>query len=241
MKKRPYLVLVLTAVLTVVCQCSMTNREVKLAGHACTFTGTYDTDTSNYDGTFTCKNGDGSNLTCPYTGQPVTNSKIYLHNESSAKISDEQFWERLGCSPIGEAGPTATPLPAATATATPFAAPAAASTPLLSGEVSACSLKDGFINFKLVDDDPSFKGSDVYLTINETQVNCTLAGNNNSLLSCALPPGVTFPAQIHAAIGDASTDDFTYDGGGCITQTGPAQGGEGGVPTSCGVGDCPPP
>lgn len=59
MKKRPYLVLVLTAVLTVVCQCSMTNREVKLAGHACTFTGTYDTDTSNYDGTFTCKNGDG--------------------------------------------------------------------------------------------------------------------------------------------------------------------------------------
>lgn len=238
MKKRPYLVLVLTAILTVVCQCSMTNREVKLAGHACTFTGTFNTDNSDYDGTFTCADPDGSNLICPGTGKPAPYKTIVTRNDGFQVIHEDHFWDALGCN--STATPTPTPLPTATATATPFAAPAAASAPLLTGEVTACSLKDGFINFKLVEDDASFKGSDVYLTINDAPVQCTLAGNNNSLLSCPLPVGVTFPAQIHAAIGDSSTDDFTYDGGGCVAQTGPSQGGEGGVPTSCGVGDCPP-
>lgn len=238
MKKRPYLVLVLTAILTVVCQCSMTDREVKIAGHPCRFTGSFNTDNSDYDGNFTCTNPDGSNLTCPNTGKPAPYRTIITRDGGFQVVHDDHFWDALGCNGKSTPTPTATPLPTSTTTATPFAAPAAASAPLLTGEVSACSLKDGFINFTLVDDDASFKGSDVYLTINGAQVNCTLAGNNNSLLSCPLPVGVTFPAQIHAAIGDTSTDDFTYDGAGCITQTGPADGGTG--PTAPCLGDvCP--
>ena len=54
-----------------------------------------------------------------------------------------------------------------------------------------------------------------------------IAGSDRDLLSCPLPPGVIFPAQIQVAVGDASTDDFEYNGEGCTTPGGSSGGGEG--------------
>jgi hypothetical protein len=246
MKKYRYsrLIFLFTALITVMCQCQMTNRDQKIAGHDCKFTGSYDTDTSLHDGTFDCKNPDGSMLTCPYTGQPVTNSKISLHNESSGRMSDEQFWARLGCSPASASSstpiPTATAQPTATSTLVPTATLVTA---LLSGDVSACDLTSGFINFRLATISPLVNESDIALTINGSQVSCSFAGSDNSLLSCPLPTGVTFPAQIDVKVANASTDNFSYDGASCVRSAPTKEDSGGGnnatdvAPTACTGGD----
>lgn len=252
---KPYsrLILVL-ALLLVGCKSQLTNDPFSWEKHSCVFTGEYDSGSSflsiwvtnppEYNGTFRCTNPDGSKVTCP-NGQPAAKAEFSAKLQLPRDFTATNFWSLIGCnaSSAPTPTPTRTALPTATTTATP--PPAAASAPLLTGQVSACSLKDGFINFGLIDKDSSYSGGDVYLTINGVQVTCTRAGNNNSLLSCPLPVGVTFPAQIHAAIGDASTDDFTYDGAGCVTQTGPTTGDGstgGAVPPEPCLGDiCPPP
>ncbi len=248
MKKRfTPLVFIFTAIITVMCQCQMTNRDVKLAGHDCKYTGSYDTDTSRYDGTFDCKNPDGSMLTCPYTGAAVTNSKVFLRDQTSV-MTDAQFWAYLGCVSPSQATPTSTPTPVPTSTAT--AAPAAAESnqgvaaPLVTGDVSACNVNDGFINFKLVEGVPPFNSNEVVVVMNGTQVNCTVPSNNTSVLSCGLPAGVTFPLQVSVARGDSVANQFSYNGDACLYVAPPKDAPDDDplstdvAPTAC-TGDCP--
>jgi hypothetical protein len=109
---------------------------------------------------------------------------------------------------------------------------------MLTGEITACNLKDGYINLKLAD--RSINGV-IWIAINGKTTTCTVAGTDKDLLSCALPPGITFPITISAAEDFVPTDFFGYDGSGCVVQTGPSGGGSGGeVATPCdGLGDCP--
>jgi hypothetical protein len=238
MKIYSRLILVL-ALLLVGCVTQLKNKAFDWAGHSCVFTGEYDTPgffstasyPPEYNGTFRCTNPDGSHLTCPNTNQPAPKAEFQARVTFPRDITEKNFWASMGCGasiPQATSTPTASPAPAATATFTPM--PTATPAALLSGEVSACSTKDGFINFKLAVISPLVNESDVVLTINGAQVSCTFAGSDNSLLSCPLPAGVAFPAQIHVNIGTAPVNDFTYDGGGCVTQTG-SGGGEGAVPT----------
>jgi hypothetical protein len=229
--------ILLLALLLVGCKTQLTNDPFNWGSHSCVFTGTLDApgilDTVSYpheyNGTFRCTNPDGSNLTCP-NGQPAGRAEFTAKLQKPRDFTEKNFWDLLDCSPAAAATSTPTPAPAPTATFTPMPTPTPSA--LLSGEVSACSTKDGFINFKLATVSPLVNESDVILTINGAQVSCTFAGSDNSLLSCPLPAGVVFPAQIQVSIGTAPVNDFTYDGGGCVTQTGSGGGGgEGAVPT----------
>jgi hypothetical protein len=229
MKIYSRLILVLALVL-VGCVTNVKNKAVNWAGHSCVFTGQYDSGWSffstatypaTYNGTFRCTNPDGSNLTCPNTNQPATKAEFSV-NLPVRQLTEENFWHSLGCgAPQTASTPTASPVPSATSTPMPTATPAA----LLSGEVSACSTKDGFINFKLATISPLVNENDIALTINGTQVRCSFAGSDNSLLSCPLPAGVAFPAQIQVAQGNTTVNNFSYDGAGC-SNAGPSGSGD---------------
>ncbi len=233
--------LMLAALFTVVCTCNVGMFgpvPYKLVDHQCRYSGdVYSDSSTKFDGTFTCRNPDGTLLTCPYTGQQVASADIRVRPYDPPILTDEQFWARFGCVDTGESAPTATVVPTATATST--AIPTLAATPLLSGDVTACDRKAGFINFELAAISPLVSESDVVLTINGRQVPCQFAGNDNSLLSCPLPADVTFPAQIHVAVAGSNTDDFSYDGSGCAVPGGPSGGGggEGNPPTANPGGD----
>jgi hypothetical protein len=111
--------------------------------------------------------------------------------------------------------PTATSIP--TQTATTAAQPTLqAIAPLLTGDVTACSLNAGFINFTLAAGAPDLTGDQVTVAINGTQVRCTLPLSNQTVLSCALPDGVTFPAQVSVAQGGQTADQFSYSGAACF-------------------------
>jgi hypothetical protein len=106
------------------------------------------------------------------------------------------------------------------ATSTPIPEPQAAtgytSAPMLSQTVRACDVSDGFINFELLEPRPELVGLNAVVTFNGVAVDCTVLAEDHRLLSCPLPPeAVTFPVEITAAIGDAMTDQFTYDGAEC--------------------------
>lgn len=245
MKIYSRLILVL-ALFLVGCVTNVKNKAFNWAGQSCVFTGEYDSGWSffstatypaTYNGTFRCTNPDGSNLTCPNTDQPAERVEFDARVTIPRDITEKNFWSLMGCgasTPQATSTPTASPAP--TQTSMPTATPAA----LLNGEVSACNKKDGFINFKLATISPLVNESDIFLTINGTQVSCKFAGNDNSLLSCPLPAGVTFPAQIHVAQGSTTVNDFSYDGAGCVTQnTSPSGGGgaAGAEPTANPGGD----
>jgi hypothetical protein len=226
MKIYSRLILVLALVL-VGCVTQLKDKAINWAGHSCTFTGEYDTpsllSTTSYpplyNGTFRCTNPDGSNLTCPNTNQPAGRSEFKARVTYPREFTEKNFWGLMGCDASqATPTPTASPVPSTTSTPMPTATPAA----LLSGEVSACSTKDGFINFKLATISPLVNENDIALTINGTQVRCSFAGNDNSLLSCPLPAWVAFPAQIQVAQGSTTVNNFSYDGAGCSNAAGPS-------------------
>lgn len=228
MKKYSRLILIL-ALLLVGCKSQKENDPFSWGKYSCTFTGEYDSGSGflswttyppTYNGTFRCTNADGSNLTCPDGSPPAKRNEFSAKLEFPRDFSDENFWKLMGCGAAPAVTSTPTPSPVPTATSTPM--PTATLPPLLSGEVSACNKKDGFINFKLATISPLVNESDILLTINGTQVSCTFAGSDNSLLSCPLPAGSTFPAQIHVSQGNVTVNDFTYDGGGCVVPAGPS-------------------
>jgi hypothetical protein len=117
-----------------------------------------------------------------------------------------------------------TPVPATAAavplgavpTEEPQAATGYTSAPMLSGKVRACDVSDGLINFELLEPRPELVGFNAVVTLNGVAVDCTVLSYDDRLLSCPLPPtAVTFPVEVTAAIGDAMTDQFTYDGAEC--------------------------
>jgi hypothetical protein len=232
--------MLLLALLLVGCKTQLTNDPFNWGSHSCIFTGTLDApgilDTvsypDEYNGTFRCTNPDGSNLTCP-NGQPAGRAEFTAKLQKPRDFTEKNFWHLLDCSPAAAVTSTLTPAAAPTATSTPMPTPTPAA--LLSGEVSACSTKDGFINFKLAAISPLVNESDIVLTINGAQVPCSFAGSDNSLLSCPLPAGVAFPVQIHVTQGNTAVNDFSYDGGGCVAASGPSGGGP--VPTPNPGGD----
>ncbi len=116
------------------------------------------------------------------------------------------------------AGPTVTPTLTATATATfePQAEAAYTSAPMLTQKVTACSRAEGFINFELNTARPELVGVNALVVINGEQVDCSVPSNNTRVLSCPLPAGLEFPAEISVALGDAVSDRFTYSGDDCF-------------------------
>lgn len=153
-----------------------------------------------------------------------------LYNASKEEV-DAQFCQ-------GVAQPTATqPVPTDLATDAPTdppteAATAAASTepvlpspttgiivptlpPLLGGDVTMCDVAGSLINFRMIEPVTELEGKDLEVEIADLATTCFVNAVNTSLLTCTIPPGVTFPARVFVSLDGATVNDFIYDGQGC--------------------------
>lgn len=173
-------------------------------------------------------------LTCPDNSQ--VKFDLYSQLPFSMPVEEKTAFLSQYCS--AEAMVAAEPSPTATAvpTDTPTPAPEGAQEqpiivqppnllilqPLLSGVVTACYTTEGFINFTLFQPLLDIKGKDVALSINGTQVNCSIPANNPSLYSCSLPPGTKFPAKIIVTVDGNEVNNFSFDGATC-TKTEPSK------------------
>jgi len=221
-KKYPRLVLLLTAIVTVMCRCSLPNytditvKQTQGEPARCFYEDYWWENGALFGYETTC------NINCP-------NGKIKQVTFPGPSIPELIITEDYCTTPAtAQPSPTATSTPAATVTAP------AASAPLLTGDVTACSVKDGYLNFKMVD--RSVQGS-IHVEINGKTVTCSVVGTNGRVLSCALPAGVTFPIMIMAAEDLVATDSFSYDGQGCGVEA-PKQDSDSGGGGTC-VGDPP--
>ena len=119
---------------------------------------------------------------------------------------------------------TATLQASATATATISISPTSGSSgsPLLTGQVTMCDTGSNLISFRIATPAPDLTGKTLTVVIaGQESSSCTVNATNTSLLTCALPPSVTFPAQVVVSLDGAVVNDFTYEGIGCTQITTP--------------------
>lgn len=123
--------------------------------------------------------------------------------------------------------PSATPAASPTLSASPTVQPTSTAgipltaSSLLSGAVTMCDTGIDLISFRLVQPPPDLTGKTLTVQIAEQESICYVNHVNPSLLTCTIPPGVTFPTRVVASLDGAVTNDFTYDGLGCAQLTTP--------------------
>ena len=113
-----------------------------------------------------------------------------------------------------------TPTPVASATATVTVSPTSAP-PLLTGQVTMCDTSGNLISFRLVKPPPDLTGRMLTVEIAGQENSCEINPVNPSLITCTLPPELTFPAQVVVNLDGAVVNDFTLDGIGCDEITTP--------------------
>jgi len=123
--------------------------------------------------------------------------------------------------PAASANLTSTVSPTAEASATPEISPTPEA-PLLSGDVTMCDTGINLISFRIVGPPPDLTGKTLEVQIAELESTCAVNPTNPSLLTCTIPPGVTFPARVVASLDGVIVNDFTYDGLGCAQLSTPA-------------------
>lgn len=113
--------------------------------------------------------------------------------------------------------------------------------PFLTGKVTACDYKIGFINFERADDDQEYSQERVQVALNQQTVDCGVPNNNLGILSCDLPRSIRFPLNVQVQVENVQVDDFNFDGqfcgykesnsaGGSDSGEGDQSSGGGGVP-----------
>ena len=165
------------------------------------------------DCTYTCSDG-----TVRESNVSGTISSLYA---SSKEELDAQFCGIVAsATPSETASPTPTGSPTQTAPATATAT-LATQVPLLSGTVSMCDLGGKLINFKIADSAPDFTEKNLEVRISERESSCYVNPTNLSLLTCTIPVGVSFPADIVVRLDGAVVNEFVYTGLGCALLTTP--------------------
>jgi hypothetical protein len=96
-----------------------------------------------------------------------------------------------------------------------------AQTPLLTGDVPMCDIGGNLMNLRIVQPTPDLTGKTLTVQIADVESTCTVNPVNTSLLSCTIPPGLTFPASIVVTLDGAIVNDFIFDGLGCAKLTTP--------------------
>ena len=93
--------------------------------------------------------------------------------------------------------------------------------PLLTGRVTMCDTGINLISFRIIEPPPDLTGKTLTVQIADQDNSCSINPTNPSLMTCTLPPGVTFPAQVVASVDGVVVNDFVYDGLGCTQITTP--------------------
>lgn len=117
------------------------------------------------------------------------------------------------------AEPTSTDSPTEEATEPALASPTfeiiVSEQPLLRGDVTMCNKGTRLINFRMIAPAQDLAPEDLEVEIDEQLTSCSVNPNNTSILSCTLPPDITFPARVLVRLRGTVVNDFTYDGVGC--------------------------
>lgn len=136
----------------------------------------------------------------------------------------------LAASPTPAASPTfaesPTPL-AATGTSSTAQLPATSDGTagvqgsLLTGRVTMCDTGGNIISFRIIQPPPDLTGKIITAQIGGQDSACYVNETNPSLMTCALPPGMVFPAPIVVSVDGTVASEFTYNGLGCTEITTP--------------------
>jgi hypothetical protein len=121
-------------------------------------------------------------------------------------------------SPTLAASPIASPTAQIAATA---ASTSAAQGSLLTGRVTMCDTGGNLISFRITLPPPDLTGRTLTAQIGGQESACYVNATNPSLMTCALPSEMTFPAPIVVSVDGTVASEFTYDGLGCAEITTP--------------------
>ena len=184
-----------------------------------------------YSNAFEGTRGFECTYTCP-NGETVGPRDFETDPSFSATKGD---LDRLFC---GVAAPTSTRAPTLAAssptladtrtieasattalTATPAISPTGS--PLFTGRVTMCDTGGNLISFRLVDSPPDLICATMTVEIAGQESSCSINPVNTSLLTCTLPPDLTFPANVLVRLDEVVVNDFTLDGIGCDEITTP--------------------
>lgn len=214
--KRPQLVLVLSALVTVFCRCSSTpGTPVTLAlvdGNSIDCLQFFEAEPNfsnlsnsiyTYDCSIPCPDGSMASINAM---RLPNNTRIYVEGELvELDLITLQAQYCLAATPT----PTPTPL------AEDPAAPVQVAAPLLTEKITACDYKAGFVNFELADPSRDYTTMQVQVSLNDTQTECNIPNSNKDILSCNLPASIRFPVSIQAQVDDVQVNDFIFEGSYC--------------------------
>jgi hypothetical protein len=68
---------------------------------------------------------------------------------------------------------------------------------------------------------PNLTGKTLSVVIADQESTCQVNPTNTSLMTCTIPPAVTFPAQVVVSLDGAVVNDFIHEGIGCTQITTP--------------------
>ncbi len=242
--KRPQLILVLSAFVTVFCRCSLTpGTPVTLSladGNSIECLEFFEND-PNWSNLYNSSYTYDCSITCP-DGSLASIKAMRLPNGSGTTYVEGEIVE-LELALLQEqycALPTTATEPATEAPAPPLSAGESqvTSIPFLTGKITACDYKAGFINFERADADQEYSRENLQVALNQQTVDCGVPNNNLDVLSCDLPAGVRFPINVQVQVAQVQVNDFSFDGAFCgYKDPGSADGnstdengGSGGVP-----------
>lgn len=199
-----------------------------------------------YENGLSCVSVTGEDTNCSYTCSDGTVEQVNLSDtDSSLTSSSKEELDAELCDIAPQ--PSATPMdslltvfPVSSRTRTPLASrtPPAASTlstqpsstrtgiatvstpgSLLTGAVSMCDLGGKLINFRMTQPPQDITGRSLEVQIGDRESACYINPTNRSLLTCRIPVGVSFPANIVVNLDGTMVDDFVYSGLGCAVIT----------------------
>jgi hypothetical protein len=78
-----------------------------------------------------------------------------------------------------------------------------------------CDVAINLINFRMNKPVPDLVVEGLEVEIGDRPTSCSVNPTNTSLLTCNIPPSVTFPARVLVRLDGAVANDFVYDGLGC--------------------------
>ena len=246
-RKRPRLILVLTALFVLVCRCGSgpvetiptTSDGVELTGCS-TYLGGFEP--SGIKCEVSCPSGKewiedpngGSGFSDVTYAEVVTQacSRPCHNGNYLAACKKDLIVPAEGASSSSNSSsaaptepPTEEPAPPTEAATDP-----APLNPYLTEAFTTCDNVAGYVNFSIAENAPAYDPATFKVTFNGYPVNCAPAANNPSILTCNYPPpSYAPPAGVQVFIGEELVNEFDFNGGEICTASGPqgAQGAEG--------------
>lgn len=218
--KRPQLLLILSAFVTIFCRCSLspgTPATLSLAdGNSIECMEFFENDpnwsnlynsTYTYDCSITCP--DGSSAPIKAMRLPNSTGKSYVEGEI-VELELAALQDQYCAAPAAATEPATEPAPPLNSGESQVT-----SVPFLTGKITACDYKAGFINFERADEAQEYSRESVQVALNQQPTECGVPNSNPNILSCDLPRSIRFPLNVQVDVANVQVNDFSFDGAFC--------------------------